>query len=69
MARAHSIGSAAVPLLLTACLPNCAMPLPQRLLEQGPARSGFVGSGWEGATPWRTPWPHGLSPAAAIELA
>jgi 2-phosphosulfolactate phosphatase len=57
----------AVPLLLTACLPN-RRAVAQRLLEQGAQTVWIVGSGWEGSYSLEDTLAAGAVAASAIEL-
>jgi 2-phosphosulfolactate phosphatase len=58
----------AVPLLLTACLPN-RTAVARRLLERGCQRVWIVGSGWEGAYSLEDSLAAGAVASAASELA
>jgi len=58
----------AVPLLLTACLPN-RMAVARRLLERGCQRIWIVGSGWEGDYSLEDSLAAGAVASAATELA
>ncbi|MBU6250774.1 MAG: 2-phosphosulfolactate phosphatase family protein [Cyanobacteria bacterium REEB417] len=58
----------AVPLLLTACLPN-RMAVARRLVQQGCQRVWIVGSGWEGDYSLEDSLAAGAVASAAIELA
>ena len=58
----------AVPLLLTACLPN-RTAVARRLVERGVARVWIVGSGWEGDYSLEDSLAAGAVISAAMELA
>ena len=58
----------AVPLLLTACLPNRSA-VARRLLQQGCERVWIVGSGWEGAYSLEDSLAAGAVASAALEQA
>jgi 2-phosphosulfolactate phosphatase len=58
----------AVPLLLTACLPNRSA-VARRLLQQGCERVWIVGSGWEGAYSLEDSLAAGALASAALEQA
>jgi 2-phosphosulfolactate phosphatase len=59
---------AAVPLLVTACLPN-RTAVARRLVERGCQRVWIVGSGWEGAYSLEDSLAAGAVASAATELA